>query len=652
MEELSHWARSISIFVLLILTLAGCTPSGTVGVQPAEKDALTVFKRFYEATSAKDIDTAMTFVAENAVFANEQGRWSGPGPIRAYLHGGLIENNITFELSDFKQTDNKVTYTYKISMNGNEIDTGQDGLAIVENSKIIFFGTEAYMPKTIITTTQQPAAPQMGAIIPLPASAKPTGSTFNLNPTTKIYVEPGAPGTDEELRAIGRYLADKLKASTGYDLQVASAEGAPQKGGILLTTIDGDPALEEEGYELTVTPDGVNLKAYRPAGLFRGIQTIRQLLPAAIESPGAQPGPWTIPSGTIRDTPRFAWRGAMLDVSRHFFKLEDVKRYIDLLAYYKINYFHIHLTDDQGWRIEIKSWPKLTEIGGSTQVGGGPGGYYTQDEYAQIVAYAQNRYITVVPEIDMPGHTNAALASYPELNCNDTAPSPYTGTSVGFSSLCIEKDITYAFIDDVIREIAALTPGPYIHIGGDEAKATKTDEYIRFIERVQKIVQANGKQIVGWDEITEAEVLPGSLVHHWNLDPSKNTTPPGTKIIMSIASKAYMDMKYDPSTPLGADWAGFISVKDGYDWDPATVRKGISETDILGVEAPLWSETLATIDEIEYMTFPRLLGYAEIGWSPAAGRSWDEYRVRLGAQGPRLTLMGVDFYPSPEVPWK
>src|SRR5688572_24278708 len=476
MEELTHWIRSISIFVLLIFTLVACVPSSTADIQPAGEDELTVFKHFYEATSAKDINRAMTFVAEDAIFANEQGRWSGPGPIRAYLHGGLIENNITFELSDFKQTGNKITYTYKILMNGNEIDTGQDGLAIVENSKIIFFGTEPYMPKTIITTTQEPAAPQMGAIIPLPASAKPTGKTFNLNPTTKIYIEPET----DELRAIGQYLADKLKASTGYDLQILPAEGAPKKGGILLTTVGGDPALGEEGYELTVTPDGVSMSASRPAGLFRGIQTIRQLLPAAIESPGAQPGPWTIPSGTIRDTPRFAWRGAMLDVSRHFFKLEDVKRYIDLLAYYKINYFHIHLTDDQGWRIEIKSWPKLTEIGGSTQVGGGSGGYYTQDEYAEIVAYAENRYITVIPEIDMPGHTNAALSSYPELNCNDNAPALYTGTNVGFSSLCIEKDITYAFIDDVIREIAALTPGPYIHIGGDEAKATKTDEYIRF----------------------------------------------------------------------------------------------------------------------------------------------------------------------------
>ena len=227
----------------------------------------------------------------------------------------------------------------------------------------------------------------------------------------------------------------------------------------MLTTVGSDPALGEEGYELTIAPDGVTITAAGPAGLFYGVQTLRQLLPPQIEQATAQAGPWTLPAGTIRDTPRFEWRGAMLDVARHFFGVADVKRYIDLLAYYKLNRLHLHLSDDQGWRIAINSWPNLAEYGGSTQVGGGAGGYYTQAEYADIVAYAQQRYIMIIPEIDLPGHTNAALASYAELNCNDVAPPLYTGTEVGFSSLCADKAITYTFVDDVMRELAALTPG-------------------------------------------------------------------------------------------------------------------------------------------------------------------------------------------------
>lgn len=341
----------------------------------------------------------------------------------------------------------------------------------------------------------------------------------------------------------------------------------------------------------------------------------------------------------------------MLDVARHFFGVDDVKRYIDLMAYYKLNRFHMHLSDDQGWRLMIDSWPDLATYGGSTAVGDGPGGYYTQAEYADIVAYAQSRYIVVVPEIDMPGHTNAALTSYAELNCDGQAPPLYTGTEVGFSSLCIDKEITFAFVGDVIREITALTPGPYVHIGGDEAHSTSAEDYLRFIERVQRIVQENGKQMVGWGEIARSELLPTSVVQHWHGDFAQMAVQQGAKVIMSPASKAYLDMKYDVSTPLGLNWAGYISVQDAYTWDPATQVDGVSEGDVLGVEAPLWSETLETMADVEYMTFPRLPGYAEIGWSPASGRSWDEYRLRLAAHGPRLAALGVNFYRSPSVPW-
>ncbi len=490
--------------------------------------------------------------------------------------------------------------------------------------------------------------PSLGNIIPMPVSVAATGDTFTLAAAANIYVEPAT----AELTAIGGYLAGSLRPSTGYELRVLPAAGAPARGAIYLTTQGGDPALGEEGYQLTVTPDLVTLVAYQPAGLFRGIQTIRQLLPPSIEGSALQPGPWPMATGTIRDYPRFAWRGVMLDVSRHFFGVADVKRLMDLMALYKMNRLHLHLSDDQGWRIMINSWPNLATHGGSTEVGGGRGGYYTQADYADIVAYAQGRYITVVPEIDMPGHTNAALASYPELNCDGVAPALYTGTEVGFSSLRVDKELTFTFVDDVVRELAALTPGPYLHIGGDEAHSTSPDDYDRFIERVQTIVQAHGKQMVGWGEIARIKLLPTSIAQHWHSDMARTAAQQGVKVIMSPASRAYLDMQYDASTPLGLHWAGYVSVEDAYTWDPATEVAGLAEGDILGVEAPLWSETLKTIDDVEFMLFPRLLGEAEIGWSPAAGRGWDEYRLRLGAHGPRLAALGVHFYPSAQIDWR
>ena len=313
---------------------------------------------------------------------------------------------------------------------------------------------------------------------------------------------------------------------------------------------------------------------------------------------------------------------------------------------------HLHLSDDQGWRIEIKSWPNLAIHGGSTQVGGGPGGYYTQEQYADIVQYAQERYITVIPEIDMPGHTNAALASYAELNCDGKATELYTGTKVGFSTLCTDSEITYKFIDDVVRELAALTPGPYIHIGGDESHATKEEDYIPFINRVQEIVTAHGKQVIGWDEIALASLKAGSVAQHWaNVENANKAVDQGAKILMSPARKAYLDMKYDKTTKLGLRWAGLIEVDTGYNWDPVTLIPGIGKESIIGIEAPLWSETVTNIDEIEYMVFPRLPGYAEIGWTSAASRDWEEYKERLGKHGERFKAMDINFYPSTLVPW-
>ncbi|GAB4581332.1 MAG: beta-N-acetylhexosaminidase [Anaerolineales bacterium] len=484
----------------------------------------------------------------------------------------------------------------------------------------------------------------MPNLIPQPASAHFTNGTFSLTATTLISV----PAHSPEVANIGQYLADKLNPSTGFGLQVHT--GMAPAGSIALGLGD-DPALGDEGYQLTITSERVTLTANRPAGLFWGVQTLRQLLPPAIESATPHPGPWMIPTGEIRDHPRFAWRGVMLDVSRHFFRVDEVKRYMDLAAAYKINRFHLHLSDDQGWRIEIKAWPNLTQHGGRTEVGGGPGGFYTQAEYSDLIAYAQARHMIVIPEIDLPGHTNAALASYPELNCDDQAPDLYTGVEVGFSSLCVDKEITYQFLNDIIGEIAALTPGPYFHIGGDEAAATPLPEYVRFIERVEEIVTAHGKQMIGWEEITRAELSDKTVAQLWTNKHNQRLVERGGPVILSPAFKTYLDMKYDAATPLGLRWAGLIEVRDAYVWDPSELLSGIAAENILGLEAPLWSETLETIRDIEFMAFPRLPGYAEIGWSLGEKRDWEEYRLRLAAHGPRFEAMKINFYRSPQVLW-
>jgi hexosaminidase len=485
------------------------------------------------------------------------------------------------------------------------------------------------------------------AIIPKPVSVTATGSIFTLNSKTDIYIQ----GESEELKQIGNYLAERLRPATGFEIEVKSTSTAP-KSAIYLTLGGTDSRPGNEGYELIITKKMLKLSAGTPAGLFRGIQTIRQLLPAGIELKKKQEVKWQIPTGTITDYPDYSYRGVALDVSRHFFGVADVKRFIDLISYYKMNALHLHLSDDQGWRIEIKSWPNLALHGGSTQVGGGKGGYYTQEQYSDIVKYAKDRYIIIVPEIDMPGHTNAALASYAELNCSGKATELYTGTNVGFSTLCTTNEITYKFIGDVIRELSALTPGPYFHIGGDESHSTKREDYIPFVNRVQEIVKANGKQVLGWDDISISTMKPNSVAQHWsNVKNANAAVAQGAKIIMSPAKKAYLDMQYDKTTKLGLHWAAYIEVDSAYIWDPATYIPGVKKENILGVEAALWTETITNMNEIEYMVFPRLPGIAEVGWTATPARNWNEYKMRLAKHGERFKAMEIDYYQSKLVPW-
>lgn len=488
------------------------------------------------------------------------------------------------------------------------------------------------------------------ALVPQPArvDARPE-APFTLTPDTSIYVPRG----DARSIWLGRYLALRLAPIGSTGPAVRDPEASVTEGGISFILDPAGAPPGDEGYTLSVSSTAVRISARTPAGLFYGVQTLRQLLPPFLEYEAARPRPIMIPAVEIVDQPRFAWRGAMLDVARHFFGVEDVKRYLDLLALHKINRLHLHLSDDQGFRIEIKSWPNLTARGGRTEVGGTPGGFYTQAQYAELVAYAQERFITVVPEIDIPGHTNAALSSYAELNCNGVAPPPYTDIKVGFSALCVDSEVTYRFLDDVIGEIAALTPGPYFHVGGDEVKTLTPEQYSRFIARADTMVTAHGKRTVGWDEVADVDLPRAPIVQHWRPDAKlAAAAAKGATLIFSPANRTYLDMQYEAATILGLNWAGRIEVRDAYDWDPATLMEGVGEGAILGVEAPLWSETVATMADVESMAFPRLAAVAEIGWTPQSQRSWEDFRLRLGAIGPRWQAMGIHFQRSPQIPWR
>ena len=491
------------------------------------------------------------------------------------------------------------------------------------------------------------------ALVPLPALVEPgTGEGFTITADTAIVTNGSGDAPQNAARAIG----EMVRRATGMTLRRVSPPmpaSPPPRGIISLALLNGGVAdLGPEGYDLTIRTDGAALTAATPAGLFYGLQTFRQVLPYWSEYEAVryhQPRTITLRPLHVRDHPRYAWRGAMLDVARHFFSVDEVKQFIDLLALHKMNRLHLHLADDQGWRIEIRKWPALTAQGGVTEVGGTPGGFYTQAQYADLAAYAAGRFITIVPEIDMPGHTNAALASVAELNCSGQAAQPFTGTEVGFSSLCVDREFTYTFLDDVIGEIAAMTPGPYFHMGGDEVKTLKPEQYRGFVERVQAIVQKHEKQMIGWDEIAAVSLLPASIVQNWRPDAPAAELARAPQLVLSPANRTYLDMKYDRETALGLNWAGLIPLQKSYEWDPAALVPGAAR--VLGVEAPLWSETVANMRDVEFLAMPRLAALAEVGWSPQEVRAWETFRVRLGAQAPRWSALGINFYRAPDIPW-
>lgn len=454
-----------------------------------------------------------------------------------------------------------------------------------------------------------------------------------------------------------------LHARAGITLPAAS------DGAIRLAVAPGGPA---ESYAIAVDAASLVVTGADAAGLFYGVQSLVQLIEQ-------QDGAWVVPAVEIADAPRFRYRGMMLDVARHFFGVDDVKAVIDRVSSLKCNHLHLHLTDDQGWRVQLRSRPELTTRASDTAVGGDRGGFYTRADYAEIVSYAASRHVTVVPEVDIPGHTHAVGLAYPDIAAPPVVtdevrsaaaefggglPQPgvaYTGMAVGFSSLRIDDERTYEFLADVFGELAAMTPGPYLHLGGDEALGTSAEDYASVIARAVDIVAATGKTPIAWHEASAVAGLPTDIVaQYWGfVRPDEGATPVGgaDSVILSPADAAYLDMKPEAGFPLGLTWAnGPTSVARAYAWEPEGLLPGVDAEDILGVEAPLWTETVRSLADIDALAFPRLAAAAEIAWSPAPSsapeRTWESFRERVGGLAPLWAALGIGFTRSPEIPWR
>ncbi len=502
--------------------------------------------------------------------------------------------------------------------------------------------------------TVVPAAPLPVSLVPLPSQLAVTGGPgYPITSATVLQAVGGAAAGQ-----VAGELATLLRGTTGLALPVR--DGAATGAGIVLRLVPAGTAgragggYGAEGYGLVSGPDGVTVTASAGAGLFHGIQTLRQLLPAR--------GDGTVPAVRITDRPRYPVRSAQLDVARHFFPVPVVEKFIDLMAEYKFNYLHLHLTDDQGWRIAIPGLPGLTGVGASTEVGGGRGGYYTDADYRAIVAYAAARYITVVPEVDLPAHVNAALTAYPSLACaGGPAPAPYTRIGGGFDNVCAGRQQTYTFIDRVVGTLAAMTPGPWIGIGGDEATTLDAADYAEVMTRASAIVRAHGKQPLAWEDAAAAGPGGPSVLAVWH--PASQEAAQlrrqvvaaarrGVPVIMEPADHAYLDQKYNAATPLGLRWAGYVDTERSYDWNPDTDLPGLPSGSVAGIEAALWTETLATPQNLWTMLLPRLPALAEVGWSPQAARNWPSFARRLASQAPRWDAQGYTGWTHDAgVPW-
>lgn len=488
------------------------------------------------------------------------------------------------------------------------------------------------------------------SVVPEPTHLVQREGSFELRSDTVIHY---GMGTFPE----AEYLAEVLQPATGWQLAVreASADTEPS-GGILLTLDPELKSLGREGYRLTVGPDSVRVLAYHPAGIFYGVQTIRQLLPEAIFSAEPMEGvEWMLPAVEIEDVPRFEWRGHLFDVGRHFFDVETVKRSIDLLALHKMNRFHWHLTEDQGWRLAIERYPKLTEIGAwrDDGEGGRYGGYYTREEIREVIDYAARRHIVVVPEIDMPGHTLAALASYPSLGCTGGPYEVATTWGIFEDVLCVGSDATLSFVRNVLDEVTELFPSSHIHIGGDECPKTRwrecprcqariaeeglADEYELqswFITQVGAHLASRGRQLIGWDEILEGGLAPGAVVQSWRgVRGGIEAASQGHDVIMSPTSHCYLD--YSHTT---------ISLERAYSFEPIPEELDPEfHHHVLGLEGNLWSEWVPDRDRLDHQVYPRLTALAEVAWSPAEQRDWEDFLRRMETHFQRFDRLGVQY---------
>jgi hexosaminidase len=508
-------------------------------------------------------------------------------------------------------------------------------------------------------------------IIPEPVSVTEKPGQFTLDQKVSLQVD----AQDRSLEETGQWFRTQLAQVTGISIPEKKSGGRAIQ--LHLITDGSKSNLGKEGYHLTVSPSGISLSANSAAGIFYGMQTILQLLPENAKADEGEKS-MNLPCADITDYPRFGWRGLMLDVSRHFFSKQDVERYLDEMVMYKFNTLHLHLSDDQGWRIEIKSLPQLTRVGAwrVKRIGGWgesmpalarepatDGGFYTQDDMREIVRYAEVRHVTILPEIDIPAHSLALIASYPNLSCTQL---PYS-VNAGFktpvrddNALCIGNDSVYLVLDKIFTELASIFPSEYIHIGGDEAykgfwadcpkcKKRMQDEHLKdveelqsyFIKRVEKILQSKGKKLIGWDEILEGGLAPDATVMSWRgMKGGIQAAKMNHHVVMSPWDFTYLDL-YQGEPSAEPPTYGMCRLSASYNYDP--VPDSVDEKFILGGQGNLWTERVPNFRHAEYMTWPRGLALAEVYWSPKASRNWDDFVSRMETQFPRLDAAGIKY---------
>ena len=521
------------------------------------------------------------------------------------------------------------------------------------------------------------------SLIPIPVSMQTGQGKFMLTKNATIELTTN----DADAKRVAGFFSKKLSIATGYKIPINVGNTASHAVGNISLAIVHDATLGNEGYKLIVSSNSVLLSANKPAGLFYGMQTLVQLLPKEIESKTiVNNKTWPVPSVTITDYPRFGWRALMFDVSRHFFTKQEVKTFIDNMVQYKYNLLHLHLTDDQGWRIEIKSLPNLTKVGawrakregawGNTKAPdpGEPktyGGFYTQDDIREIVQYAKDRFVNILPEIDVPAHSMAALASYPELSC--TPGSYAVNASEEFqvwdssgnralidNTLCPANENVYAFLDKVFTEVAQLFPFEYIHMGGDEAaknfweksdavkalmqrEGLKTMEEVQsyFVRRVEKIIQSKGKKLMGWDEILEGGLPPEASVMSWRgMAGGIEAAKQGHHVVMAPMDYTYVDLMQGDPYVEPPEFASLLLNKS-YQFEP--IPPGVDPKLILGGEACLWSEHTTNMRAGEYLLWPRGLAIAESIWSPKEKKNWPDFVTRVENQFERMNLAKIKY---------